>query len=92
MGVSHFTSDLSRQGDPVILGRQSPGDNRPSMQSVVIDGPGLVYYVYYRILSFQPTAPDPLLLQPTPSEVSDGVVFLLSNLLNNGVEMYVHLN
>jgi hypothetical protein len=58
------------------------------VRSVVIDGPSLVYHVYYRLLAWMSPVHDVLDLQPTCNEVSRAVVTCLLELTRRGIEMY----
>lgn len=89
MGIPNFSRDLGRHGESVILGEPIAGDARPVVQSIVIDGPGLVYHVYYRLLACTSPTLDPLYAQPSCREISDGVHRFLLELCEQGIKMYV---
>jgi hypothetical protein len=86
MGISYLTKHLLPYAETVSLRRKSDQDP-PCVQSVVIDGPSLVYHVYYRLLAWTTPAYDVLDIQPTCDEVSRGVVSCLLQLIDLGVEM-----
>lgn len=62
-------------------------DEVPRIESVVIDGPSLVYLIYSRLLSWRDPALNILDAQPTCNEVSMGVVMYLLQLMCAGVRM-----
>ena len=94
MGIPRLTRHLLPFFETVILageqhGRCSP-NAIPYVGSVVIDGPSLVYHVYFRLLSWMPLAPNVAASfdsQPTCQEVSVGVMTYLLQLATVGVEM-----
>lgn len=87
MGISYLTKHLLPYAETVLLGRPAGQDGPPRAQSVVIDGPSLVYHVYYRLLAWTDPTCDALDIQPSCDEVSQGVVSCLIQLNSLGVEM-----
>ncbi|KAJ5994660.1 hypothetical protein N7451_010384 [Penicillium sp. IBT 35674x] len=89
MGIPSLTKHLSQYTETVVLSGDSvtPG-GPPHIRSVVIDGPSLVYHVYYRLLAWADIAYDALDIQPTCDEVSWGVVSFLLQLKDRGVEIH----
>lgn len=92
MGIPRLTSDLARHGEPVRLGQSTTRSDIPTVRYVVIDGPSLVYHVYYRLFSLTSSKSNPLQAQPSSLEVQHGVRTLLTKLQDHGVEMYVALD
>lgn len=91
MGIPRLTRHLRPFSDAVLLeGRlQKRQDGVGHVQSVVIDGPSLVYHVFWRLLSWSDSRigfPD---AQPTCNEVSCGVMIYLLLLTTTGVKMYL---
>lgn len=89
MGIPSLTKHLSQYTETVVLSGNSvtPG-GPPHIQSVVIDGPSLVYHVYYRLLAWADIAYDAPDIQPTCDEVSRGVVSFLLQLKDRGVKIH----
>ncbi|KAJ5522646.1 hypothetical protein N7513_013219 [Penicillium frequentans] len=89
MGIPSLTKHLSQYTDTVVLSGDSVTlGGPPHIRSVVIDGPSLVYHVYYRLLAWADIAYDALDIQPTCDEVSRGVVSFLLQLKDRGVEIH----
>jgi hypothetical protein len=90
MGIPYLTKHLLPYADSVLLGG-GPDDQKldetPRVRSVVIDGPSLVYHVYYRLLAWMGPVHDVLDLQPTCNEVSRAVVTCLMELAREGIQM-----
>lgn len=87
MGIPYLTRHLLPCADAVVLG-SSDITELPRLQSIVIDGPSLVYHVYYRLLASMSPACNVLDVQPTCNEVSRGVVSFLYQLASLGVAVY----
>ncbi|PLB44674.1 hypothetical protein P170DRAFT_393160 [Aspergillus steynii IBT 23096] len=89
MGIPRLTQHLLSFSDTALLGRKANTRQQESenIESIVIDGPSLVYHVYGRLLSWS----DPKLnfpdLQPTCNEVSCGVMICLLQLTIIGVRI-----
>lgn len=66
---------------------QSAPDDASKIDSVVIDGPNLVYHVFGRLLSWANPRLGILDAQPSCNEVSTGVVFYLLQLMLLGIKM-----
>ncbi|KAJ5151784.1 hypothetical protein N7492_010079 [Penicillium capsulatum] len=86
MGITYLTKHLLPYADTVKLGH-GKADGLPRIRSIVIDGPSLVYHVYYRLLAWTDTSIDVLDIQPTCDEVSRGFVSFLLGLGQRGVEI-----
>jgi hypothetical protein len=91
MGIPYLTKHLLPCADSVLLGGSRPDDQKldetPRVRSVVIDGPSLVYHVYYRLLAWMGPLHDVLDPQPTCNEVSRAVVTGLVELARQGIQM-----
>ena len=89
MGIPSLTKHLSQYTETVMLsGKPGTPGSPPHIRSVVIDGPSLVYHVYYRLLAWADIGYDALDIQPTCDEVSRGVVSFLLQLKDQGVEIH----
>lgn len=89
MGIPSLTKHLSQYTETVVLsGNSATPGGPPHIRSVVIDGPSLVYHVYYRLLASADIAYDALDIQPTCDEVSHGVVSFLLQLKDRGVQIH----
>ncbi|OOQ86767.1 hypothetical protein PEBR_19915 [Penicillium brasilianum] len=91
MGIPYLTKHLIPYADSVFLGEDADDqkqDEAPRVRSVVIDGPSLVYHVYYRLLAWMSPVHDVLDLQPTCNEVSRAVVTCLLELTRRGIEIH----
>jgi len=86
MGIPHLTRHLLPFSEPVHLGDNSISGIK-CIKSVVIDGPSLVYHVYFRLLSWTDTHLNALDAQPTCEEVSIGVMIYLLQLRNLNIQM-----
>jgi hypothetical protein len=90
MGIPYLTKHLLPYADSVLLGGgldDQKLDETPCVRSIVIDGPSLVYHVYYRLLVWMGPVHDVLDMQPTCNEVSRAVVTCLLELSRQGIEM-----
>ena len=87
MGIPSLTKHLLPYADTIVLSGEQDQNEPPGVRSVVIDGPSLVYHVYYRLLAWTDSSLDVLDIQPTCDEVSRGVVSCLLELNRRGVEM-----
>lgn len=86
MGIPYLTKHLLPYADTVILGGEDKPDS-PRVQSIVIDGPSLVYHAYYRLLAETDPSYDALDIQPTCDEVSRAFVGCLLQLVGRDIEM-----
>lgn len=87
MGIQSLTRHILPYAETVILGNGQSQDAPPSVKSVIIDGPSLVYHVYYRLLAWKDIRCDAIDPQPTCDQVSRGVATCLVDLANRGIEM-----
>jgi len=86
MGILYLTRHLLPCAETITLGSTEETELL-CLQSVVIDGPSLVYDVYHRLLACMSPACDILDVQPTCNEVSRGVVIFLHRLAIQGVDV-----
>ncbi|PYH40233.1 PIN and XPG domain-containing protein [Aspergillus saccharolyticus JOP 1030-1] len=88
MGILRLKYHLDPYLERVSLQNENrPAQGLPNVQSVVIDGPSLVYHIHHRLLSWSHPElryPD---VQPTCDEVSHGVMTFLLNLAFLGVKI-----
>lgn len=91
MGIPHLTRRLSPYAETVWLGKSNNDTKKEAkiISSVVIDGPGLVYHVYYCLLCRMEQHLNPISAQPSNNEVSIGVMMFLLHLRNLGVTVCV---
>lgn len=89
MGIPHLTRLLLPFSEDVLVeGKQRPqSEGVQKIESVVIDGPSLVYHVYQRLLSSSNTRLNILDAQPTCNEVSIGVMMYLLQLMILGTKV-----
>ncbi|KAJ5692055.1 hypothetical protein N7462_001478 [Penicillium macrosclerotiorum] len=90
MGIPYLTRHLLPYAESVLLNGSSldrPQQDVPRVQAVVIDGPSLVYHVYYRLLAWMDSTQDALDIQPTCNEVSRAFVNCLVELIRRGIEI-----
>lgn len=86
MGIPHLTKHLLPYAESVYLSGDEI-EGLPHVQSIVIDGPSLVYHVHRRLLGWMNPDSDALDYQPTCDEISRGVCSFLLQLTRLGVEM-----
>jgi hypothetical protein len=91
MGIPRLRRHLHPFSETVLLeGRLHNRHERAAyVQSVVIDGPSLVYHVFCRLLSWSDLRTGFPAAQPTCDEVSCGVMTYLLLLTIAGVKMYI---
>lgn len=90
MGIPHLMRHLLPYSEYVVVGKkqsQIAPDDTSKIDSVVIDGPNLVYHVFGRLLSWADPRLGILDAQPSCNEVSTGVVFYLLQLMLLGIKM-----
>lgn len=90
MGIPHLTRQLKPYAEVVWFGSPNTGQNETKqVTSVVIDGPALVYHVYFCLLSRMEEWLNPIDAQPSSNEVSIGVMTFLLHLRDIGVTVCV---
>ncbi|KAJ9213253.1 hypothetical protein DTO166G4_5060 [Paecilomyces variotii] len=89
MGIPHLTRHLLPYSEPVYVGDtdRTAEDETRCLRRVVIDGPSLVHHVFHRILSWRDADLNPVDAQPTPNEVSKGVLQYLLLLRHKNVQV-----
>ncbi|PGH22976.1 hypothetical protein AJ80_02891 [Polytolypa hystricis UAMH7299] len=81
MGIPHLTRHLLPYAERVQLNNiEDSADNARRITSVVVDGPALVYHVYFCLLSWMGEQYSSLDAQPSSDEVSIGVMRFLLHL------------
>lgn len=91
MGIPRLTRVISPFSQPILLdGRNiTPQGEIRCIQSVVIDGPSMVYHVFSRLLAWMDPSVQSQDAQPTCDEVSLGVMIYLLHLSIVGVKVYI---
>ena len=87
MGIPKLSRDLEPYRRTVIVGSSSSNSALDHINALVIDGPGLVYFVYNRLLATKPPTSNPLDAQLSYAEICKAVRSLLFAIRNHGVEM-----
>ncbi|MCJ1404006.1 hypothetical protein MMC11_007230 [Xylographa trunciseda] len=89
MGIPRLRGLLESYFQTSTLGCSDPGcrDHIRSSKPVIIDGPGLVYVIYYRLLACKPTSLNAIDAQPTYEEIGTAVLLFLQTLTNCGIEI-----
>lgn len=89
MGIPQLTRHLLPYSEAVYLGDtdHTTEDKTRYLRKVVIDGPSLVHHVFHRMLSWRDANLNPVDAQPTPNEVSKGVLLYLLFLRQKNVQV-----
>lgn len=88
MGIPYLTRHLASFSESTLLGTShDPSCN--TVESVVIDGPGLVHYVHSMLLSQASSSLSQVECQPSCDQVSVAVMNYLVLLQSSGINMYV---
>ncbi|KAI9036541.1 uncharacterized protein KD926_001678 [Aspergillus affinis] len=89
MGIPRLTQHLLPFSDTVLLGRgvNTEWEDHENIESIVIDGPSLVYHVFSRLLAWSDSKVNSPDIQPTCNEVSCGVMICLLQLTIVGVQI-----
>ena len=91
MGIPRLTGLLQPYSISTSLGcsnRECPLHPRSS-SPLIIDGPGLAYAMYYRLLACKPIHLNALDAQPSYEEIGNATVRFLEQLTECWVAMYV---
>ena len=88
MGIPKLSRDLEPYREHVVLGIGCSNPQADRISRLVIDGPGLVYFVYHQLLAMGDRKANPFDAQPSCAEVCETVRSLLLAFQNQGVEMY----
>ena len=93
MGIPHFAQLLQPYAIPTVLGCKTPGCERhrprqeTSEHQVIIDGPGLAYHVYYKVLAYKPRTLNAVDAIPTYSQIGNAAITFLDELRSYGLRM-----
>ncbi|MCJ1288229.1 hypothetical protein MMC26_007584 [Xylographa opegraphella] len=89
MGIPRLRGLLEPYFQTLTLGcsNQECTDHKLSPKPVVIDGPGLAYVIYYRLLAWKPIHLNAIDAQPTYEEISCAVLIFLQALTNCGLKI-----
>ncbi|KAK2810458.1 hypothetical protein FQN50_002947 [Emmonsiellopsis sp. PD_5] len=99
MGIPHLTRRLLPHAQSVTLGTTTTATSNhnsnenetntanPAITTLIIDGPGLVYDIYYRLLSWADESRNPVDAQPSGDDVSVGVMLFLMGVRGCGVRV-----
>lgn len=94
MGIPHLTRLLQPHAIPTVVGCKTPQCKKhrfqrgASLQQIIIDGPGLAYHVYQKILDQKPRTINALDAMPTYSELGYATIALLNELESYGLKVY----
>lgn len=89
MGIQRLTKHLLPFSESVLLRGCADQSIKGKIyiDSVVIDGPSMIYHIFSRLLSWTDLGIDMLEVQPTCHEVSYGVMIYLLQLMCSGIKM-----
>ena len=92
MGIPHLSQYLAPFAVTKVLGCQTSGCEKHRMRpgvpkNLIIDGPGLAYYVYYKVQGYKSPDWNDLDATPTYTEVGDAFLAFLRELENFGLIM-----
>ncbi|KKY19781.1 hypothetical protein UCRPC4_g04388 [Phaeomoniella chlamydospora] len=87
MGIPKLSRDLEPYREHVVLGIGCSNPQADRISRLVIDGPGLVYFVYHQLLAMGDRKANPFDAQPSCAEVCETVRSLLLAFQNQGVEI-----
>lgn len=92
MGIPRLTTHIQPYLIPTVLGCSIPDCETPShpqgaQQKLIIDGPGLAYYLYYRLLAHKPDSLNGLDALPSYNELGRATLIFLDELQNRHVIM-----
>ena len=91
MGIPRLIGLLNPYSVSVSLGcsNEECSIHPRSSSPLIIDGPGLAYAIYYRLLACKPTHLNALDAQPSYNEIGNATLRFLEQLRECGVAMYV---
>jgi hypothetical protein len=88
MGIERLTQDILPYGETVLIGNSSKRPDTTNITDLVIDGPSLVYHVYNKLLLLRTFEAGVGAVQyPNYREITDGVLYLLSELESHGAKI-----
>ncbi|KIW67353.1 hypothetical protein PV04_06614 [Phialophora macrospora] len=87
MGIQRLLHDLLPYAEPVVLSASpQTATDTTNVETLIIDGPSLVYYVYNKLVAWYcVNSPTFLVLPPTYDEINQGVLRVLDDLQTHGV-------
>lgn len=89
MGIPHLLRHLAPYAETIVLGCKAKScEEHPTAEKIVIDGPSLAYYIYYRILAHRPADLCPVDAIPSYDELGKAVLTFLEELQCCGAIMY----
>ncbi|MCJ1472540.1 hypothetical protein MMC13_001189 [Lambiella insularis] len=90
MGIPRLTSLLQPYFLETVIGCSNKDCQSHTHRSrpFVIDGPGLAYVVYYRLLASKPIYVNAVDAQPSYHEIGQAILIFLQNLTHCGLTMY----
>ena len=93
MGIPHFAQLLQPYAVSTVLGCKTPDCERhrlrkgTSERQIIIDGPGLAYHVYHKILAYRPRTLNAVDAIPTYSQIGNAAITFLDELGSYGLRM-----
>ena len=88
MGIPRLTNRCLPYSIDTIIGCSDPDCGlHKARSSLVIDGPGLAYHLYYRLLSNKPITLNAIDAQPSYEEVGRAAVLYLRELQNHNISV-----
>lgn len=89
MGIQGLTVKLQPYATPATLGSYNSYNANDSQDTsrVIIDGPSLAYYVYYRLLASKPASLNAFDSAPSYKELGQGALVFLDTLSEHNVTM-----
>jgi hypothetical protein len=89
MGIPRLLGHLQTFAVPKILGCKTSGCNEhQTHQNIIIDGPSLAFYIYYRILAHRSSSTNPVDAVPSYDELGQATLIFLDELRRHGAVMY----
>ena len=93
MGIPHLAQLLQPYAVSTVLGCKTPACKKHKLQQgilereIIIDGPGLAYHVYYKILAHKPRTLNAVDAIPSYSEIGNATITFLDELVSYGLRM-----
>ena len=93
MGIPYLRRRLQPYSESRCLGRNSIDCERHKLNTraqnpnVIVDGPCLAYFVYYRLIAHKSISLGPIDAQPSYEELGRGVIALLNQLESSGLRI-----
>ena len=86
MGIQGLTVKLQPYATPATLGSYNENESQDTSR-VIIDGPSLAYYVYYRLLACKHASLNAFDAAPSYKELGQGALVFLDTLNEHNVVM-----